>query len=268
MRSLTGAVERRHVDARAEHRLVHRHRQDGRCRSSPARLKIGCGCTCDGDRTGRPPVRRVARRAPAREAGGAIRRRRRPGWRTVTLSLRTVRPCADACRAPLPRLPAGPAASRAGLREHHVPARPADLARSPWQCAHCPSCACRRPDPAHDRHDTCRVTTTWRSTPRTASANEIVSAAWISAPRLRTPLVGPRTGMQHLGEQLRERRRLGSLPRHREIELRELERLGFAIAAGASPAASYCSPPMRIDQRLVRLGDALEHRLGARGHPD
>ena len=69
--------------------------------------------------------------------------------------------------------------------------------------------------------------------------------------------------MQHVGKQLRKRRRLRAALRGGEIELREHERGRVRPCAARTTGGVVLPPPPRIDECLVGLDDPLKHLLGA-----
>ena len=81
------------------------------------------------------PCRRACRRARARRSGAACHPRCRAERRPAPASLRTDAPVRRADGAALRAAAGRCRRTPRRLREHHVPAGPAHVCRSPWQCA-------------------------------------------------------------------------------------------------------------------------------------
>ena len=252
-------VERRHVDPRAERRLVHRDRHDDEQIVALApEQRVRLHVHVDVQVAVRPP--RVPG-VPFRQRAAARRRPRRPA------------------RAPSP-----PRCARRVLRRRRrrsataLPARAAARARTPSRtpCARAPTAPCRspgsadsapsgvrtRPAPPHAPQTTCRVTTTCRSTPRIDSSN--VDRQRRDADPRRAP-ARPSSGAGGCSTSANSSLNVAAsapLRRERKIESRELERTGSPTRPARSARGVVLLPAFRIAQRLVRLGDPVEQRFG------
>ncbi len=168
---------------------------------------------------------------------------------------------AGAHRTELGGLSPRAAARRTRLREHHVAPRPANLpdaltgaALSPGR-RHVPVA---RAGAAHHvpRHDHLPLDAAHRRRERQRQRGVQIG------PGLGAPAAGRPRRMKHVREKLRERGRLRPVPRHRKIELREHERRAVRSRPGRPlPLVVVPLPAARIDERFVRLRDALEHLL-------
>ncbi len=256
---LDRSLERRHVDARAERRLVHRHRELAhQIVAFAPKPRVGLDMNRHIQVAGAAAVpASVSHLHDAQPAAVGNPCRHHDARR---FSANTA-PLSRTDRATFARLPPFATARRARLGEHHVAARPADLTRTAALPAlrfgncHLPRAAARTThhltrdqdlpldavDGVGERHGQRRVQ---------------VCANF----RTLQPAAGYR--MQDVGEELRECRRLRSPFGGGEIELREHERRRFHPRTAVLPRRVVLPPSIGINQRLVRLDNPLKHLLG------
>ena len=170
-------------------------------------------------------------------------------------------PLSRADRATFARLPPFATARRARLGEHHVAARPPDLTRALALAAlrfgnrHLPRAAARSTQHL-TRHEHLPLDAVDGVGERHRQRRVQVGSDF----RTLQPAAGHR--VQHVGEELGERRRLRAPLGGGEIELREHERRRFHARTAVLPRRVVLPPPIRIDERLVRLDNPPKTLLG------
>ena len=202
--------------------------------------------------------RRAGPRGRARGRAAARRRRHpresRPAYRRCEHRARGRRTSRTAAA-----LATGAAARGARLREHHVPARPADVAAAlalrapPLRCAdRCPRPPHARTTPAASPPPAARRRA---SRPRTRPSR----AAWRSAPGCVSPRSAAGTGCSASANSSLNVAACApcaatekSNPRTRTSRRRR--------STACRPGLVVVPPAFRVDQRFVRLGDPLEQR--------
>ena len=192
----------------------------------------------------------LARHAHPRAVGKARRHA------TVSASVRIVAPVAAARRAARLRAAARCRRTCAHGFENTMCPRADRTMPVPWQCAQRASGVVQPPGAAARAAGSCRVTVTCRSPPRIASSNATVSAECRSAPRSGRAVAAARRA----GCSTRRTDRRRSTPARRcdadrEIEPVEPERRRRRPRRRRRRRPVVVPPPIRIAQRLVRLGD-------------